>query len=551
MKIVSAKKSQGFLLLAAGVLLVVGSVVLLLASHMISTDTYVSSNENQTVEALYVATAGLQKATYSLTTTVPADLAVCDDITGNVEFTNVAFSDGYFTVLATEVLNSAASLTDNISSAATVIPVSTLSNYGNLGQVEIGNEVVQYAGTSESVAACLGNQPCLLNAVRGAEGSSAAAHSASDTVTQNKCHLVSIGSVPNAVNPEGERVLSQDVYLASGNDVGAGWIVGEKAGSNQNSFEYILQLSNSAWTALDGSDALPDVHLFGVYAIDENSAWAVGDKNGGRTTVFQWNGTSWVRATTTGTPNAKLTGVHCADADNCWAVGDSKTFIHWNGTNWSSGNLNSSVPNKGFNDVYCLSADSCWAVGQNDLSDLLIVYWDGAVWSRATAVSGFAINKALNAITCTASNDCWAVGDSATFVHWDGSVWSVGSTNSNVPSKSISSVSCTASNDCWAVGVKSGDALMVHWNGSEWSRVTPDSGVSSKDLYAVDCVNANNCWASGQSGTIVQWNGLNWVNYSATATENKDLNGISLYSSNSGGSSSMFVTNWHEEQNTG
>lgn len=543
-------KVKGFLLISLAALMIVGSIIGLLVSHMVTVDHGISTDEYNSTEALYVATAGLQKATYALTTNVPEDLVECADITSSVDFTNVAFGDGYFTVTATESTANQASLTENLSSSATIIPVSSLTGYGNLGQVTVDSEIINYAGTSTSLAVCSNNAPCLVNATRGFGGTSAAIHTSGAGVTQTKCHLVSTAGVPNLSSPEGERILSQDVYLATADDsASSGWIVGNKAGSQKNSYEYILELSDNSWNALDANNNLPDVHLYGAYAVDANNAWIVGDKNSSRTTVFQWDGATWSRAATPGTPNKALRGVTCFSANNCWAVGDSKTFINWNGTAWSNGTVNSNVPNKRINGVNCPGANDCWAVGQNENGNFILARWSGTEWSRYT--TAITVDKELYDIACTATNDCWAVGKSSTFIHWDGSNWNTGALNSNVPSKDIKSISCIDSNDCWAVGSKSSGVLILHWDGSEWSRVNADSSVPGKDLYAVDCANTNNCWATGQSGTITQWNGSSWIAYTATTTENKDLNAVTLYANGGGGgSNSAFVTNWNDEQNS-
>lgn len=553
------QKNKGFLLVAAVFLLIAGSFVTTIISRMVTLDFASSSDEKNVTQAFYIATSGLQIATYKLTTNNVANRISCSDITGDSAFTNVSFADGTFTVTATSHAINSATLSAAITNTATIIPVSNVSGYAQAGQVMIDKEKINYTNSSTNSGSCSGNAPCFLGVTRGADATTATAHSSGTLLSQSYCHLSSTGGVPDLANPQGKRIVSQDVF---GSGSGEGWTVGNKLNNKENIFEWI----GNNWQQYGPSNTIADKNLEDIFMLNPSDGWAVGQKNSGSGLTLHWNGSDWIE--TGAAHNADLLGVTCIASDDCWVVGkksgkkndsddkkdkrekkdkgkkgkESITISHWNGNSWSSANLDKKVPKKDYYAVDCIDSNDCWAVGQKDKKNASIIHWNGNEWS---VDSSSKTKEDLKGVSCTATDDCWVVGNKKTFQHWDGDQWSNGSVNNNIPNKTINDISCIAEDNCWAVGdINDGDPIIAQWDGSQWSRVLPDASVSNQNLYAVHCINNSNCWAVGNSGSVIHWNGISWTDAS-TGIGNTKYNAIHMLGNASG---SVFITNWDEDQ---
>jgi len=500
--------NQGYLLIAAVILVVVVSFVALVIANISVTESQSTVNQLQTTKAFYIAQAGLQRGIYGLL----SEGTGCAAITGDPSYTNVSFGGGTFTVTGTYYAPTSTSLSVDINDTTTTIPVVSLSGYAPFGRVYIGGEAIDYGGTSTSSASCGGLAPCLTNALRGAAGTTAVTHSAGDSLSQNQCHLESSGGIPNLTSPEAKRVVSQEVIISTGQ----GWIVGDNAAGN----DVILNWLGTSWTRSGPHASVPDVDLNGVtFASKTDSsgyAWAVGDRQGGDATIIYWDGANWSRIIPSASvPNKNLNSVTCVDPNHCWAVGDSATFIQWNGTSWIN-NASVGVSKKNIYDVACVASNDCWAVGKKD-GTALIMYWNGSIWSRYAA--GTVASDDLYGVTCVDSNNCWVVGKKGTFGYWNGVSWSGITPGGALSNIDMQGVTCNAINDCWAVGDRQGgNATIARWNGATWFRITPAASVNNSDLYNVSCLDANTCWAVGQNKSIAFWNGSIWAGFSPDAS---------------------------------
>jgi hypothetical protein len=293
--------------------------------------------------------------------------------------------------------------------------------------------------------------------------------------------------------------------------------------------------------------------LFGVTAISDTDAWAVGDvysqRLGDQQTMTQhWDGTAWgiVRSPSLRKHYNHLTGVSGTVSNDVWAVGytiDDVTYewqaliLHWDGTRWSA------MPGASLGTTYnamtrvlALAPNDVWAVGYSGTSikfHTLVEHWDGTSWSKMqTPAPG--TYDALYGIAGTSSTDLWAVGyykDGMDYqslaIHWDGASWTeVESPNTNSYNW-FQGITALAPDDVWAVGydVAGGSAqahpLIQRWDGSGWSIVpgpsVPDGHYtnladaawnSTTDVVAVGTATDAR---DNHDPLVEQWDGTGWA----------------------------------------
>lgn len=296
------------------------------------------------------------------------------------------------------------------------------------------------------------------------------------------------------------------------------------------------------------------------------------------------SGICWRHPLPQGTSLRRITGRSAVDV---WAVGDRGTYLHWNGTYWSTprrpydtGALSSlwlapnpsdaviavgeqglvrtlsqqqwacpeRIGSRGLNDVWGLSGSDAWAVGDQGL----ILHWDGKAWTQQPVPAGVTTN--LYGVLGT-MKAVWAVGESGTLLRSDGSSW----TRIPLPTTAtLLALWIGPDEELWAVGdsgtivqVKGGAARVVTapttsrlygiwglgtselWAVGAFGTVLRYQGTSwvgassgtSADLFAVWGATTDDVWAVGVGGVLLRWNGLFWSPQSAARTT-ETLNGL-------------------------
>lgn len=282
------------------------------------------------------------------------------------------------------------------------------------------------------------------------------------------------------------------VYCVSDDDC---WAVG-----NNGTFVY---WNGSIWDNNGFTETVPGQRLNSVFCNASDDCWAVGNTG----MIARWNGTLWddISGSMDGVPNVTLNSVYCVDANDCWAVGneyDNDGLIaHWDGSSWEdegvAGGFTNRTDDRDLNGVHCIDTDECWAVGDNGY----IARWNGATneWVDDTFTNN-AQNADLHSIFCIAADDCWAVGEEEDndgyVLHWDGSSWedeTSGAFSVSTPSDDLNGVYCADSGDCWAVGE---DGLAARLSGGNWT----GSSVHSDNLFAIHFPDG-----SGGSTSLQRW----------------------------------------------
>lgn len=279
----------------------------------------------------------------------------------------------------------------------------------------------------------------------------------------------------------GNRDLNS-VYCVSASDC---WAVGQNG--------IFVHWNGSAWDDNGVVESVVNQELNGVYCLASDDCWAVGN-NG---TVAYWNGSSWEDSGfTENLSNINLRSVYCNASDDCWAVGDEFNndglVAHWDGSSWENetgGGFTVNTPGLDLRGVHCVSATDCWAVGEPTGGEGITVDWNPAtsVWTN-TGVSNNSPDETLNGVYCISGSECWAVGNNrggrGSVSRWNGSGWVVTGFTNSTPNEDLNSVYCIGSGDCWTVG---DDGAAAHLSGTTWSTVaTPTTTLNLNAVHFPD-----------------------------------------------------------------
>ena len=185
------------------------------------------------------------------------------------------------------------------------------------------------------------------------------------------------------------------------------WAAGEGWGASR---ARIAHFDGREWT----QGVLPgEARPAGSWALDENTAWVVGDQG----FIWRWNGRQWKTLARLGSSN--LLAVHASSPEDVWAVGYGGALYQWNGRQWV---------NHSFKDYRTFT--SVWSFGPNDVwfgTDAYgvgMMHWDGKSFQRV----GVGYAKDLYG---TSPDDLWVVGGYGLVAHWNGTKWSAESSGSD------------------------------------------------------------------------------------------------------------------------
>lgn len=495
------KSQAGFLTLITVVLIVIVGFIAVTLAYITYGSSFANTNFQSSTAALYLAESGLEDGTHELYNPTLANRSPCQGLS----LTNT-LGNGTYTVTSTGPFFAAATtLSGQLNSSATTIPVVSAASYQSAGRIMIDKEVINYASKDATN---------FLGVTRGVDGSVAASHTSGTRIGQYQCNLSSQGGVPNLSPPSnigGKRTITESIQLEAGIIVGnaayytwnnptekqvvqiAGianlkatalvsyadaWIVGDNATA--------LRFNGSTWT--NTNSGITGSHdLTSVSAISAAEAWTVASQ--GR--VYRWNGTTWSSTTISGTPT--LNGISMVDSNNNgtadvgWLVGTTRTAYLYNGSTWTS--TNTGIANITLNAVCTLSATEAWIAGN---SGSVYRWLGGPSWSLIATPSSSPVLNSISMIKSDGLTIGWAVGNNSTAWFYNGSSWAA--TNAGLAANlTINGVVTVSSNEAWLV---TSSGRVYEWNGSTWTlEATPGSNLSG-----IDMIHANNqpfsAWAS-------------------------------------------------------
>lgn len=261
------------------------------------------------------------------------------------------------------------------------------------------------------------------------------------------------------------NVTLNSVACPTANDC---WAVGNRSGG-----ELIARWNGTTWTRWPVS-AIPNQNLLDVHCVDINNCWAVGNNR----TFAVWNGVTWSPGTTAGGfPNVAINSVHCVTATDCWAVGNraggNAVIARWTGgPSWTRVLPLGGIPNVNLQGITCAAANDCWAVG-NPSGGEVILRWTGT-WTRMSTTINVP-DQILRSVSCVNGNECWATGDREPGGALRGEVlarWTVGlawlrlGPYAGVPDVNLRGIHMVSALEGYSVGVS---GRIANWNGSIWN----------------------------------------------------------------------------------
>ena len=278
--------------------------------------------------------------------------------------------------------------------------------------------------------------------------------------------------------------------------------------------------------------------LFGVAAVSDEEAWAVGGAGDPVAPISSltttWNGAEWdlVSSPNAGSLTNRFDAVDALAGDAAWAVGrsssgagDEPIAVQWDGIAWSLLPLPADLGEGALEGVAAFATDDVWAVGYvgdaaAGLERAIALRWDGIGWVQAPvrpAIGGG--RSALLAVDGTGADDIWAVGyrrNRPLILHYDGRAWSNSTTEAR---GALSAVAAVGAEDVWAVG-----SSIQHWDGAGWAelgkvraegQLTGIAAADPQDVWAVG-IRTND---EGILKPLVQrWDGTRWALVSGGAS---------------------------------
>ncbi len=238
--------------------------------------------------------------------------------------------------------------------------------------------------------------------------------------------------------------------------------------------------------------------LYGVWGDSSSSVFACGDTG----TFLHFDGSQW-SSLSTGVGNV-LYGIWGHSPTDIFVVGNAGTMVHYDGSQWNE--MTSGTKNH-LNAVWGTASDSVLSAGNKGT----ILSYNGVSWSSMPT----GVTNTLYGIWGSSSTDIFAVGNGGTILHYGGIGWSQMSSNTT---STLWGVWGSSGSDVFAVG---NSGCILHYDGTDWAEM-PAGMVDN--LYCVWGESSNEVFAAGANGTILQFDGNIWTQMTTTA--NSSLRGI-------------------------
>jgi hypothetical protein len=300
---------KGVSLVMAVATLLILSLMAVVLVFLVGTETFSVVHQTQSAQSSSLAEAGAHRALTSLS----KEGGIC------FAFTDVPLGRGTFTTGGTEYQPTPTTLSAAIDASTTTIPVTSTSGYAPYGRITIDAEPIDYTAITAT---------SFTGARRGANNTTAAAHTSGASVDQSQATITSTGTVPSGSIGDAKRVIEVvvllpdwtvqapsiitdklgSVHMVSATD---GWAVGRDG--------TILHYDGTSWSTASSPTS---EHLEAVVMVSATDGWAVGKKG----EILRYTCTSW---TTVPSPTIEdLNGLSFVNPREGWAVGDTGTIAN-------------------------------------------------------------------------------------------------------------------------------------------------------------------------------------------------------------------------------
>ena len=241
--------------------------------------------------------------------------------------------------------------------------------------------------------------------------------------------------------------------------------------------------------------------LYGVYFVNKENGWVVGDKgtvirtcNGGMNWTFQESNVK-----------SKLNRIYFADTETGWIVGDRGVILHTadGGMTW---HIQHTGLTENFYELHFIDKKTGWIVGDNNT--ILHTCNGGKTWKSGKKITtqiidiinactiGSTIKDSLRSIYFPSSSKGWIAGDNGTILHTSdgGKNWEKQTSGT---SYNLNSICFIDENNGWAAG----DSIILYTSdgGLNWRYSETFEGIN---FYNINFTDKENGWTSGQAGSI-------------------------------------------------
>jgi len=173
----------------------------------------------------------------------------------------------------------------------------------------------------------------------------------------------------------------------------------------------ILKTTDGGLTWVSQEAAGITANFSAVSAVDENTAWAVGDPQGGYAVVIHTTdgGATWTRQGSSEVlPHDGLIDVCAFDAQACWACGTDSTVLRTvnGGQSWEATNIPLSIVH--YNGIVALGRDTAWTAIDDD--GMGFTSDGGQTWDLMRIPTAEGNGYALLTAAATDAEHVWAAG---------------------------------------------------------------------------------------------------------------------------------------------
>jgi trimeric autotransporter adhesin len=234
---------------------------------------------------------------------------------------------------------------------------------------------------------------------------------------------------------------------------------------------------------MERAAALEAPLLHGVFALNENDVFAVGDQG----TILRRTNGAWA-AMSSGTTN-DLRGVWAASSSDAWAVGLDGTILRFNGTSWST----VAAPD-------ALDIDAIWGSKSNDVwfaGSSRVLRWDGASFRT------FNLSGTLTTIHGTGPSDVWTTGENSFLWRFNGSSFNIAGSSSQFGG--VFEILALSLTDVW-ITTPTPTKETLRQSGTKWFPKPTNSAF----FFGLSALSSTSIWGAGATH-VGRWNGLAWM----------------------------------------